>query len=324
MLPDADDLAELLLDLAVPHEDINQLVGLRRRVTGDPGLSRLVAEYSEDLVQYMGEIGRPSRIEDRSAEPPAALGDYFSVYVFVAALPYTRAYHRERGIPDEISRRTLADLGRHIAVYRRRYGRGGVQSPYWLVLHFRGLLYQLGRLQFERARVRRSAARRLAATGMPESAGDPCLALHIPDFHGPLTPAACDLSLARAREFFSRHFPEERRDTAICESWLLDPQLREYLPADSNIVRFQDRFRVGWDGSEPADKEPVQFVFGDADLPPADLPRRTSVQRAVGDHLRAGRHWHIGHGWFPLEPGELRGELGTREVPVGPQHYSDE
>jgi hypothetical protein len=76
--------------------------------------------------------------------------------------------------------------------------------------------------------------------------------------------------------------------------------LRRYLPADSNIVRFQDRFRVAREDTEPADTEPVQFVFGDPDLPVADLPRRTSVERAVGDHLRAGGHWYIGHGWFPF------------------------
>ncbi len=28
-LPEADDLPDVLLDLAVPHEDINALVGLR-------------------------------------------------------------------------------------------------------------------------------------------------------------------------------------------------------------------------------------------------------------------------------------------------------
>jgi hypothetical protein len=24
------------------------------------------------------------------------------------------------------------------------------------------------------------------------------------------------------------------------------------------------------------------------------------VERAVGDHLRAGGHWYVGHGWFAL------------------------
>lgn len=311
MLPDADDLPELLLDLCVPHEDINELVGLRRTVTRDAEVLRLLEECVEELVEDMGGPDRPSRLTERLAEAaeattaldasgPTPLGPYFAAYVFLAALPHTRAYHRARGIPAQITRRTLADFGRRMAVHRRRHGRGGVQSPRWLTLHFRGRLYQLGRLQFERAQLAEHTATTVAAAGLDAAAGAPCLNLHIPDFHGPLTPSACDRSLDLAREFFARHLPEEHHGTVLCHSWLLDPQLKRYLPADANVIRFQERFRVAHEDTEPADTEPVQYVFGDPDIPPRDLPRRTSVERAVGDHLRAGGHWYVGHGWFPL------------------------
>lgn len=296
-LPDDDDLPEILIDLAVPHEDIGPLVRMRRRVLDDPELRQVLETSVEELVRDMGRPG--TRVEVPELDWPAGpMRRCFPVYVLLAALPYTRAYHRERGIPAEVSRRTLADLGRHIAVHRRRYGCAGVQSPGWLYHHFRGELYQLGRLQFERGRPGTRAGRALAEAGLDPEA--PSLDLHIPDFHGPLTPAACDRSMALAREFFARHFPEERHAAVLCHSWLLDPQLREYLPADSNIVRFQERFRPAWEDGEEADTEPVQFVFGDPDLPVEGLPRRTAVERAVGDHLRAGGHWYIGHGWFPL------------------------
>ena len=299
MLPDADGLAEVLLDLAVPHEDINELVRMGRRVMDDPELLRLLESSVQELVQGMGEVGAAvDLLELDWASGP--LQRCFPVYVFVAALPHTRAYHRERGIAAEISRRTLADLGRNVAVYRRRHGTTGVQAPFWLTHHFRGELYQLGRLQFERARLGERTARALSATGLDVAGGTPCLNLHIPDFLGPLPPAACDRSLALAGEFFARHFPEEKYRAALCHSWLLDPQLKEYLAADSHIVRFQERFRAARQDTEPADTEPVQFVFGDPELPVAGLPRRTSVERAVGDHLRAGKHWYIGHGWLPL------------------------
>ena len=303
MLPDADTLPETLLDLAVPHEDINDLVALRRTLTTDSGAMRLVEECAEELVRDIGEAGVEVPLAERVAEAPAALGRYFAVYVFVAALPYTRSYHRERGITADVSRRTLADLGRNMAFHRRRHGRGGVEVPQWLTHHFRGELYQLGRLQFERARLGQRTARAVALAGQDAAPGEPCLNLHIPDFHGPLSPAACDRALALAREFFARHFPRERNRVAVCHSWLLDPQLKHYLGPDSNIVRFQDRFRPGRDPGEdpePEDTEPVRFVFGDPDLPVAGLPRRTAVERAVGDHLRAGGHWYAGHGWFPL------------------------
>ncbi|MER6731939.1 acyltransferase domain-containing protein [Streptomyces puniciscabiei] len=300
MLPDADDLPELLLDLAVPHEDINGLVAGCRRVTGDPGVLRLLQECVEELFRDPEETGRTPELAELLDAAPADVTGTFAAYVFVAAAPHTLARHRERGIPAGVSRRTLADLGRQMAVHRRRHGTTGVNARRWLVRHFRGELYQLGRLQFERARHGQRTSAVIAAAGLDVAPGTPCLNLHIPDFLGPLTPSACDRSLAWAREFFPRHFPEERPVAALCHSWLLDPQLKRYLPADSNIIRFQDRFRTAREDTEPSDTEPVQFVFGDPGLAIADLPRRTSVERAVGDHLRAGGHWYIGHGWFPF------------------------
>ncbi|CAM5336030.1 MULTISPECIES: acyltransferase domain-containing protein [Streptomyces] len=301
MLPDADDLPALLLDLAVPHEDVNELVAQWRGLTGDPGALRLLAECVEEIFREPEDTGRTPALPDLLASAPADLRDTFAVHVLLAALPRTQAHHRARGVPAEVSRRTLADLGRHLAVHRRRHGRAGVQSWRWLVRHFRGELYQLGRLQFERARLGdRDAWVTTAPAGLDAAPGTPCLNLHIPDFHGPLSPSACDRSLVLAREFFARCFPEERPVAVLCHSWLLDPQLLRYLPAGSNILRFQERFRIAREESEPADTEPVQFVFGDPDLPVAMLPRRTSVERAVGDHLRAGGHWYIGHGWFPF------------------------
>jgi hypothetical protein len=228
---------------------------------------------------------------------------YFPVCVYVMVLPVVLAYHRTRGIPADVSRRTLADLGRQMAVHRRRYGTGGLVTPDWLSLHFRGELYQLGRLQFERARLGSRTSAAVRAEGRPAAEGDACLSLHIPDFCGPLTPDAVDRSLARAGGFFARYFPEHDARIATCHSWLLDPQLAGYLPADSNIIRFQSRFRPARPGesqetAEVSDRDPVGFVFGDPELPPHALPRRTTLERAVGDHLRAGRHWHMGHGWF--------------------------
>ncbi|KKD02753.1 acyltransferase domain-containing protein [Streptomyces sp. WM6386] len=303
MLPDTDELAEVLLDLAVPHEDIDELIASRRTLTADAGAIRLLAECTGELVRDIGKIieyGDGLQLGERVAEAPVALRRLFAAYVFVSALPHTRTYHRALGIPADVSRRTLADLGRNMVVHRRRHGGAGVQSPQWLTLHFRGELYQLGRLQFQRANLWTGAASVLAQAGYDGTAGTPCLDIHIPEFLGPLTPAACDRSVVLAREFFALHLPEERYRAAMCHSWLLDPQLKRYLHADSNIVRFQERFRIARRGSEPADTEPVQFVFGDPELAVAGLPRRTSLERAVGDHLRAGGHWYMGHGWFPL------------------------
>ncbi|MFD4566654.1 acyltransferase domain-containing protein [Streptomyces sp. NPDC058467] len=299
MLPDAAELPDVLLDLTVAHEHINELVALRDELAADPETMALLSRCVARFVRDMGEIGK-------GWEPPAfpastgALGRCFHVYVFIAALPYVRAYHRERGVPEDVSRRTLADLGRHVAVHHRRLGTPGLLFPWWIALHFHGELFQLGRLQFQRARLGQRTGRAVAAAGLDLGPGDPCLSLHITDFRGPLSPSACDRSLALAREFFARHYPDERHDVAVCHSWLLDTQLKRYLPAESNIIRFQDRFELVYQNQTPDDGVPVGFVFGDPELAVEELPRRNSVERAVGDHLRAGGHWYGGQGWFAL------------------------
>ncbi|WBB75965.1 acyltransferase domain-containing protein [Micromonospora sp. WMMD1128] len=203
------------------------------------------------------------------------------VYAYLALVDVVRAYHRDHGVPDAVSWATLADLGRNLAVDRRMGGTGWPVMQSWLTLHLRGGLYELGRLQHQR--------------------GD-TIGLHIPEA-GPLTPEAIDASLDEARAFFPRHFPDESHTEFSCGSWLLDPQLREYLPADSNIVRFQRRFTLDpYEKPEgiDADVEVVRFVFRTLDTPLHRLPRHTALQRAVVDHLTAGRHWRWCTGRFPI------------------------
>jgi hypothetical protein len=204
------------------------------------------------------------------------------VYAYLALVDVVTGYHRDHGIAGAVSRATLADLGRNLAIDRQMDREGWPVMQSWLTLPARGGVYQLGRLHYQR--------------------GGTALGLHIPET-GPLTPQAVTASLAQARAFFPRHFPGERYTAFSCGSWLLDPQLLEYLPGDSNIARFQRRFALepyqepeGLDG----DVEMLRFVFRTLTTPLDQLPRRTALQRAVIDHLTAGRHWYWRVGRFPL------------------------
>jgi hypothetical protein len=182
-----------------------------------------------------------------------------------------------------VSWATLQDLGRGVAIHRATYGVAGLDKASWLSHHFHGELYELGRLQFE---LQRDA-----------------LNLHIPAT-GPLTPQACDESLALARSFFAEHFPDPSRRRIVCTSWLLDEQLADYLPGGSNIMAFQRRFTITEDAIVD-DHEPLRFIFRRVPPDLADLPRETTLQRALLDHLERGGHWRIRTGWFPWDPARV-------------------
>jgi hypothetical protein len=256
------DLLATLVELAVAHEDIDEVLAIRL----SEAQRAMVDDKVAIMARHMGLVQpAPPRFQPQPSAHPL-----FYVLVYAAALGQVQAYHRARGVPESISRLTVADVGRNVAVHRRRTGLPGIDPPHWLQLHFCGTRYQIGRLQYEQA----------------VEDGEPVLSIHIPTFCGPLSPAACDDSLRRAKAFFARHFPEVSYQTAVCRSWLLDSQLREYLPANSNILRFQRRFTPRHAGRE--DDESIQrFV----------LPG-TPLHRKVIEHLEAGRHWRTGSGWL--------------------------
>lgn len=227
----------------------------------------------------------------------SAVDRYFFVFSLFAALDDVLAYHRSLGIPDEQSSAILGDLGRHLRVFRRTFDIGGLHVQWWFRGHFTGLLYDFGRLQFNRGRFDVDADEARAADS-PIEAGEFCLHCHIPE-SGPLVPAEVAKSFARARVFFPRYYPDEPYTTAMCGSWLLDDQLADYLPADSNMVRFLHLFHV-IGTPEPGDGAVLDFVFRMPGAAVGDLPTRTTLERAVVEHLSAGKHWQTREGWVSL------------------------
>ena len=204
----------------------------------------------------------------------------FQLLALLGTVPAARSWLAARGVDDEIARASLADLTPKL----RDYGvaETGVD---WLAKVVACGAFSLGRLQFEPGDV------------VPGSAM-PAWNVHVPE-SGPLDPAACDASFAAAAPFFAATFGDTTTRDFVCHSWLLDDQLAEYLPANSNILAFQRRFDLvdtestdaPADGATAGDHAVAKFVFR---APIAELPGLTPtsrLERAVLAHLAAGRHW---------------------------------
>jgi GNAT-like C-terminal domain/N-acyltransferase N-terminal domain len=206
------------------------------------------------------------------------------------------AFHASHGVSPDISWHSLADLGQQAWVHRQTYGGFGLHTFPWMSVAWSGAMFWLGRLQFN---LQRSHPERRDPDGTsPERDPEWVLSTHIPAT-GPLTPESVDDSFRQASRFFAEHFPEYQTRFFHCCSWLLDPELTAALPPDSNMARFQQRWeRYG----EPmrGDADALFFTFyrrGDVDLDA--LPRETTLQRALIDRLKAGRHWSMWNGRIP-------------------------
>lgn len=308
-LPAGDDLQATLRYLEIPDEDIPDVMTLAHRVQQENEVWWFLERAVWSLNAFMGRVDAPPRIAPlRDQNDPVYR--HFYVLVFVAALPFVRDYHRTRGIPEDIVQATLADLGRNVRVHRKREGVGGLGVAWWLTLHFRGLIYQLGRLQFERSTIGEQIAKSVSTTGAHARPETPVLSVHIPDFLGPMTPEACDASIEEAINFYDRYFPEDRYDYAVCHSWLLDPHLKTVLRPESNIIRFQDRFVLagkGWDSTDGI----MEFVFGKTAKAIDSVEPKTSLERGVVQHIKDGGIWWGYTGWFHLDPFRSRLAQGS-------------
>jgi hypothetical protein len=297
-LPRPDDAAPVFLDLAVPHDEFDKLVWLLPHPERTPGLWWLLERAAHSVMRTIGQIESPPGFPVL----PREFGEirrYFYFFVLLAVRPYTLDFHRSIGIPEEVSRRTLVDIGRKMSVHRKNYGKGGIDTPSWLTHHMRGQLYQLGRLQFERVHLGDSYLDPINAAGVPFDAGDVALSVHITDFSGPLSPASCDASFAAAKPFFDRYFPETPARIAVCISWMLDAQLDDYMAPTANIIQFKNRFTPAY-VPEPNNRGVQQFVFGMLDAEIDELPQATSLERAVVSHIVSGKNWNGGAGWMQL------------------------
>ncbi len=121
------------------------------------------------------------------------------------------------------------------------------------------------------------------------------LNVHIPS-HVPLTPENADAAYARAWEVLPKCYPEFGVKVIACFSWLLDPQLKQFLKPDSNLVAFQNkyhRFSMKSGGTDV-----YSFLFKKPVEKNEDLCEDTSLQRAVKAHYLSGKYIYAQGGYF--------------------------
>jgi hypothetical protein len=199
--------------------------------------------------------------------------------------------YQAMGIPEEILLDTLGDIVRWAKTWSEIKGELYLGELCWLKWHFRRMIFKLGRLQFLTGFAKQDIP------GTEVRAGDPVLEIHIPRT-GPLDPRACAESLAAAPAFFAKYFPEHHWKLFTCNSWLLDDTLQEFLPTDSNIIRFQKLFT-------PVSKVPSNVIGGFVFRWKAtreqilEMPAETSLKKAILNRFRRNDNFYVALGYIP-------------------------
>jgi len=143
--------------------------------------------------------------------------------------------------------------------------------------------FPIGRLQYECIPVPES----YCPEGYAHMAGQLAVNVHIPSGK-PLIRQEVQASMAEAAQFYAPQFPDGRV-LFICHSWLLFPGHQKMLPQSSGIRGFMEEFTLMDTYDDPTGHDLWRIFYTENTDNLDALPQNTSLQRAYGAWLKAGK-----------------------------------
>ena len=246
-----------------------------------------IYDLLEPLHQLADEMGVPKETMD---------------FVFLLSLTEDLLEkYRFIGMPDEIYYETMADLKYKLNECLINRHVPGTFVTWWFDGYFRLTRFAFGRFQYETHRVRiyRKDGPRyyVMPSGKVIHEGDLFLNFHIPSSGEPLTDAVRYDSYKKAWEHLKGVFPDGEVLFG-CHTWLLYPKMQEFLPEHMNLLKFQKDFCLVDSEEDPTFHDAWRLYGPDCDKKPEDLPRDTTLRRAVADWLMDGKLMGTALGFF--------------------------
>lgn len=187
--------------------------------------------------------------------------------LYCAAECYTK--YEQLGISHKIFADTMKCFTRFINEHYESYGYYAFDRDWWTTRQISLQLFRIGQLEYE--------------LGIVD--GKKAVKLHIPS-DADIMQEKCDESLREAKKLIEAKFPDYAKCEWTCSSWLLSPALKKLLTVDSNILRFQKRFRI-LSCNEDED-EFLEWVYKRKDYTLNELPENTTLQRNMKKYLLSG------------------------------------
>lgn len=131
---------------------------------------------------------------------------------------------------------------------------------------------------------------------------DTLISVHIPK-QGSFDEEFVNKSLEDGREFLKKLYPEKDFKAFMCISWLLAPELFEFLKPTSNILSFSkrfERFPVLCEGLDVFIFVFTKSVSSVDDLDFDSLPENSSLEKNLKNHYKSGKFVHETGGIIPF------------------------
>ncbi len=143
-----DYIIEVNKILQLPNEALKAFFDVQTLIKNSPDLARFIW-HCHYLLFYTADYPDDNILKWPSLK--TSMGNQagmFAAILCVSGIPTAIQCHKEKNIPYEITIDTLSDIKHRMKYYYDRNGTWGLEPLRWFMLHIRGKLYKLSRLQF--------------------------------------------------------------------------------------------------------------------------------------------------------------------------------
>lgn len=253
--------------------------------------------YDESYDQDFKEVFKiqADRAKDIDIHP------YTLQFLYLVFLtPQLHKYYDEKGYSEDVYNDSVLDLKWKLLECKTNYDVWGTFVAHWTIELFKLKIFGMGRLQFEP----NLCLYDYSDGDLTVQKGDIVLDTHIPSC-GPLKREDCLKSYQKAEVFFANYF-KNRPTVFSCNSWLLYPENKLFLPSYSRILEFADDYRIVHSGDDPSNSNAWRiFNTREKIENPEDYPQESSLQRAFVSWLKQGGTIGNGYGLMFFKNGKI-------------------
>lgn len=224
---------------------------------------------------------------DGVEELKAFLGDDpYSMKILWEQLNFVCTYSYEeyvkRGISMEIFKDTFGFITRFVAGTKDADNKYRYDWAWWFQRQVTLQEFRIGSLEYE----------------FVEEENHRTIEVHIPADADMAFGALCK-SVRDFIIFESKYMPEWRSVAITTNTWMIMPELEEFLPADSKILGFKSLFDI--DSVDYEQTWYMGWIFPGYSKIDQSLPERTTLHRKLKEHLLSGKRFGIASGHLVID-----------------------
>jgi len=274
--------------IGIPESETEKVLGICEKICASAYLTDRFFSFRERY--FAGDFEHREEI----AEAAGVLGCDKRLFALVLCEMYTLhtlEIYREKGYNTEtVYYDSMRDIHIWANVCLEQFGVYGIENYGWVSYQIICNMFRLGRMQFHLIEYGEIDAE---LHGIKLTKGKRVINFHIPEGDSLTAEKRLD-SYRRAYDFFD----QTGLAVFVCDSWLLYPGHREFLPEKSNIISFMDDFNIINSKERPSDTfGDLWRVFGHRKAYVyEELPKNTGLQKAYAERIKNGENLGTGFG----------------------------